>query len=543
MRNYILLIAFSLLMAVSATADPSDYPHKKVLLVYDERLYEGEVTDLPNAVHFVIGHFNTEVTQLKEAGYQKGMMDDYDAVVYVKISEDSIGKDFLKDLIEFDGIVCWMGQSFETLYERYPYMGMKINDYKNDYGLLEFRGETYPRDFPEAAIIQLDDEWKAEVYAKNGDGDKTPLIMHRDDFWLVSDVPLYGTEGLVFAEVMHDIMKEDHPPTSTAYIRLEDVNPYYDPGILIELSDYLQGREPPIPYSVGVIPQYNDPEAGIKYFLHDEVGATEAIRYMQANGGYIILHGWKHQMSEHEKTGEGWELWDGENDKPLDYDGVDTLSDIIETSLNEVLSTGIYPLAWESPHYACSQAGYEATARHFDMAIEQLQLSDLTCESTITAPYLIYSDMYGRTVVPENCGYIYGDYTEAAYATIERAKAIKKIVRDPAALVFFHPAIGLEYVEIIVDGFEAEGYRFASPKEIPSTVTAATTSYRNGPGPLSIDAGGDYIRSYYLDKDYQIRDEKFSDAPIEGEYNAESQGVPGELFVFERWIDAETRRW
>jgi len=94
-----------------------------------------------------------------------------------------------------------------------------------------------------------------------------------------------------------------------------------------------------------------------------------------------------------------------------------------------------------------------------------------------------------------------------------------------------------------VDGFEELGYTFVSPKEIPSTVDAGPMVYRNGPGPLSIDAGGDYIRTYYLDEDYQRHDETFSDKPITGEFKAEFGGVPGELFVIERWIDADTQRW
>jgi uncharacterized protein YdaL len=539
MRFNISIIVVSFLLAGGAAAEPTDYPLKEVLILYDQRVEDGAVADLPNALENLLGHFHTECSQLPDKRYRKGKIEEYDTVFYIKAGDAKVPKSLLKDIINTDRTVCWMGKGLGEVARKWKSSGYKVSGTYDYLVNIEFRGETYPCELFKTPYIKADEIWTVEAAATDGNA-YIPIIMRRSNFWAVNNMAFFEIEGLVFAELLHDIMDEDHPPETFAYLRLEDINPTYDTDRLRRVADFLYEQK--VPYMVGVIPAFTDPKNNRRVYISEVSEFGESIRYMQERGGIPILHGYTHQASKKEKSGEGYEFWDGDRDAPLGDDDVDVYSDVIVTSLEECLANGIYPLAWESPHYASSEAGYLATALHFTVAVEALQLSDRTYTSTLEAPYVIWNDRFGRTTIAGNCGYVYGDYEETAKATIDAAERLK-IVRDPTALVFFHPFLDMEHLETIVDGFERAGYAFADIRNMPCEVNAGSTVYRTGPGPLTLDAGGDYVRTFYLTDDFETREDRFGSERVKGLYTDYSKAGPKEIYVAERWASPSARRF
>jgi hypothetical protein len=539
MRFNVSAIVVLFLLAGAAAAEPADYPLKEVLILYDERVEHGAVADLPNALENLLGHFHTECTQLPDKRYRKGYVEEYDVIFYIKAGDKAVPKAILKDLVGTRKTVCWLGKSAGEIARKWKSPGFKVSGTYDYLVKLEFRGESYPCELYKTPYIRADSTWIVDATATDGNV-FIPIIMHRRNFWVVSNMTFFEFEGLVFAELLHDIMGEDHPPEMFAYLRLEDINPTYDTDKLRRVTDLLYERK--VPFLVGVIPAYTDPENNRRVYISEVPEFGDTIRYMQERGGIPILHGYTHQASKKEKSGEGYEFWDGDNDAPLPDNDTEFFSDVIVSSLEECLANGIYPLAWESPHYASSEAGYLATAQHFTVAVEALQLSDRTCMSTLEAPYILWKDRFGRTVITGNCGYVYGDYGETAEATVEAAERLK-IVRDPTALVFFHPFLDVEYLETILDGFERAGYAFADIRNIPCEVNAGSTVYRTGPGPITLDAGGDYVRTYYLTGKFEVKEDRFSSDRVDGLYTDYSKAGPKEIYVAERWMSPTARRF
>jgi hypothetical protein len=538
-RMIFLTLAVFTALAGRVSAEPFDYPLKKVLIIYDQRVENGAVADLPNALENLLGHFNVDCTQLPDKRYRKGSVDDYDVIFYLKSGNEPVKKTVLSGLLSTDATVCWMGRGLGEITENRSDFGFKITGEYDNLVTLGFRGESYPCDLYKTPVISADETWVVDATAADGPWE-TPIIMHRDNFWVVSKMAFFEVEGLVFAELLHDIMAEDHPLEMFAYLRLEDVNPTYDPEKLRAVADLLYERK--IPYMVGIIPAYTDPVNNRRVYISEVSEFAEAIRYMQARGGIPVLHGYTHQASDKERSGEGYEFWDGDSDAPLPRDDAELFSRTIVTSLEECLANGIYPLTWESPHYASSEAGYEATALHFTVVVEALQLSDLTCMSTLEAPYVLWKDRFGRTAITGNCGYVHGDYEESVDAAVAAAERLK-IIRDPTAMVFFHPYINSRYLEMVVNGFEEAGYVFADIRNMPCEVNAGSAVYRTGPGPLTIEAENDYIKTYYLSTDYEPYDDEFSDERVGGLFAGYSRAGPKGIYVAERWSDPTSRRY
>src|SRR5439155_18830059 len=67
-----------------------------------------------------------------------------------------------------------------------------------------------------------------------------------------------------------------------------------DPARLKQIADLLSQRH--IPFAIALIPDFVDEKNE-----HEPMGSkpdfVEAIRYMVAHGGSIVMHGWTHQLN------------------------------------------------------------------------------------------------------------------------------------------------------------------------------------------------------------------------------------------------------
>jgi hypothetical protein len=78
-------------------------------------------------------------------------------------------------------------------------------------------------------------------------------------------------------------------------------------------------------------------------------------------------------------------------------------------------------------------------------------------------------DVYGSVVIPENLGNISEAFNTNEARTAQDvvdAAAAMSVVRDGVASTFIHPFLPLSQFEAVVDGIEAQGFRFVSPYDI-----------------------------------------------------------------------------
>jgi hypothetical protein len=215
------------------------------------------------------------------------------------------------------------------------------------------------------------------------------------------------------------------------------------------MVDYLHSRGHP--FLLGVIPAYRDPATGQILDLDTQPDLIEALRYAQRRGGRLLLHGYAHTYKD--ESGEGHEFWDVELDRPIEDNAPDYTRARIQKGLHQLLRQGLFPLAWETPHYAASRRTYAEAAKAFSTAVERIQLSDATylanCETAGPT-----RDRANRFVLPENLGYIAGDPSEAI-DRIARDATLLAALRGTVAGCFVHPYLPLGTFTELVERLES----------------------------------------------------------------------------------------
>lgn len=468
MKRAAFLLVFIILMTILLTglnvASLQGEPLKLVLVVYDNpnllsRDHSGLLNDFSVILSEQLGHFNTEVDVIMENEYKDGMLEGYQYIFYLSLREKySVNRALLKDIANTTKTVIWYGEGIEELLNANQNIPLKFRDRSKTYHLVEYNEKVF--NLGQNAGINLLLEPLSEevvVYGKVSDGKRVyPLIANWKNYWFMSGLDTSGVKYLIFSDVLHEIFGEYHSEYRKVYLRIEDVSPISSPKNLMEMADYLYSKK--IPFIIALIPAYINPETGVEVSITDKPEVVEAVRYMVERGGTVVLHGYTHQHYK-EETGEGFEFWDAFEDRPLNVDYADYVGERVLKGIEICLENGLYPLAFEPPHYAMAQDGYRELKKYFSTVIGQLQTTDRRFASAMLSYEVRDTKRFNR-FLPESLGYVELDGSYGVENILNNAGELL-IVRDAVTGVFFHHFMDMEYLEQIVEGLKSMGYVFA----------------------------------------------------------------------------------
>ncbi len=319
-----------------------------------------------------------------------------------------------------------------------------------------------------------------------GGGRSTPYATVHGGFYFVADNPfLFIHERdryLIFADLLFDFLKL--PPRSAhryALIRLEDIHPSYDLRLLYRAVDLLSQRG--VPFAISLIPEYvaaGAPEsAGIT--LGQRPDFIKALRYAQAHGGELLIHGYTHDIGVAEGcsplgSGYEYEFWDRCRGAPLTDDSTSFALARVRSAKSLVAGAGLTSEGWVTPHYAASPGDFQVFGKQFDRTVQRVTYS-FGWEPGATPvfvnqffPYTIYKDHYGQFVWPEDLGFVPMPGSQWGYATppeLAGSARLERVVRDGWASFFWHPLLlavpgEQERLEGLIDALRAQGYEFVS---------------------------------------------------------------------------------
>jgi hypothetical protein len=239
-----------------------------------------------------------------------------------------------------------------------------------------------------------------------------------------------------------------------AMLRLEDVSsltPAWNMGIIALYLWYAH-----VPYGVGVIPDLQTKAWGGGP-LSNNMPLVMVLRWAQAHGATIILHGLHHCCSRDDT--EGYEFWDADHNAPMPGDSAAWMGRAICTGLREETALGLHPRIWESPHYSASPTDNWIVSAFFPVAWElRRPLGWL--------PWALKRDLYGIAILPENLGFISNDGKQTVKDQLARANDMI-VCRYCTAAGFIHPAtIPVTDVVAYVNGLRELGYEFADPARV-----------------------------------------------------------------------------
>jgi len=527
-----------------------------ILIVYDGE--EGGSDAYLSAIYTrnMLEHFLVRQTDLVNISeYEEGMTGGQDCVIVIfEAGESEIPPFFFDDLLQTEATVVWLHSHIDLLL---ALSGNKWNvsfnrSEENENWKVFYKNEDFPKEDPWLHILNIEDEESVEVFAtvRDEQGASYPYALRSDNFWFFGDSPYsYAVEGgrfLIFADLLHDILNNVHPVEQTALIRIEDVSPESDPKNLRKVARYLYRKK--IPFQISLIPVYKNPDIQYEVRLSEMPKLIKAVKYAVSKNGAVVMHGVTHQHRG--ESGDDYEFWDAISGIPIQHGSPDMVERKIREGIDECLENGIYPLAWETPHYSAGQEDYKVFARYFDTFFDRVMVTELSSSQQII-PYAVKLSDWDVQVIPENLGYLpFGDPNPEQI--IENA-ANMLVVRDAVAAFFFHPFVPIKNLKKIVKEMKAMGWTFASLKDfdcrLKTDTVRVSTSGRVGEMLLKKE----YLHTFIIDKKGRIESEEISAERLSGTWNKEKRIPLRSVYVAEvseslpepkdiRFIDA-SRIW
>ncbi len=490
----------------------------------------------------LMGHFNTKTTLIGVNQYTNDELNNFDFIFYIGYKlKNKVPDVFLNDVLATKKPVTWIYTGFlefSRSHDLKKALGFNVTDYDSITGFdaVKSGGRIFMKGDYHTSIINIFDKKGVQVLATTYSTKKKkefPYIVKSKNFIYVADSPFaYADENdryLLFADMLHDILGEQHRESHSAIIRIEDISPMDNPDKLRDIADFLSGRG--IPFAVGVIPFYVNPGEGIRVSLSDKPDLVDALKYMVKNGGTIIMHGSTHQYKG--ITASDFEFWDEVTNKPIRDESEAAISRKIELGIQEFMKNGLYPVIWETPHYTASILLYKTIAKYFSTCMEQrLAIEDF--DHSQFFPYIINHDIYGQRIIPENLGYVPLDPDEnisrkAVQEIIQGAKT-NLAVRDGFAACFFHEFLDIDLLKELVDGVTALGYTYIDLREQTNWVKTKDRVILTGSQSYTVNLEEQYLVEAYYARNGEIKEKIHSDKKINGLISKNIELKPGEFY-------------
>jgi len=433
---------------------------KKVLVLYDRRNVPGFDRDEVASIVNLFYHFKVEIDEISVSSYKKGILQNYDYVVYIGIEHKDIAKTLLADLIEYQNPLLFIGRGIKPLIEEKYFRDLAFEKEAKNPVSVTYKDKNFTLDIPSLfQKINLKNKNNKIFSTLNDDQNDYPYILTSSNLWYVSCLNTQGVLFYILADVLHDFFQENHLPKQEIYLRLEDVHSQRPLDNLYAIADYLKKEN--IPYIIALIPSFYDVETKKIYPIQENKKFVRALRYMQKSGGSIILHGYTHQIHE-DMPGEGFEFWDGVKNSPLETDMKKWVDQRVGTAIDECVDAGIYPLGFEAPHYAVSQEGYLYLKDYFSTLLGHLQTSDLGFNTT-TYPYRLYNAPLYNQLLPENLGYVDPNDVYYVQHILEKLDEVS-VVRDYTAGFYFHSYLDISLLQPVIEELKKENVQFIDLK-------------------------------------------------------------------------------
>jgi len=482
----------------------------------------------------LLGHFTTKREVIPLEDYEPGQWKKYDAVFSIVYQKKYVvPAKFLRDVPSITKPFCWLGNQSGQLGR---------NNFLRSHGLqfdrffenspaerVSYKGQSVGKGDPDTNLFKIIDPSKvqmvAEAQGKNGFA--APYILHSGNFWVVTDSPFsYLTENdryLVFADVLHDILGVQHAEKHSAMLRVEDINALTEPDDLKSTLRVIRSHN--IPFAFGYVPFYVDPTRRIFEELSEKPGVVDALQKYIKYRGQPVLHGDTHQYRG--VTTDDYEFWDDISDRPVKRDSETFAFRKVEEALKESVACGIYPLTWETPHYAASAADYHVFRRIFQTVFERRQ----TGPALGTDQYFPYPviDLYGQYVIPENMGYVEKENPTSAIILANAQAAY--VVRDGYASFFFHPFMKPKILDELISGIEKMGFKFVGLPSFPNTVRGRGYLATNEEGLYTLEGEGRFLTEIVMSENGQIKSTKTNEVPNNGKIEIPVSLGPLETFV------------
>jgi uncharacterized protein YdaL len=538
-------ILLMVLTVPAASFDDGQQPKKVLIVVEGPTSLRNPAIGDGRQLATLLGHFHARPKVIGVQEYARGELNAHDITFYIGFqARNPVPDRFLDDVLATEKPVVWINTGFHEFSARpavQQRFGFTVSglDSASEFTSVRMEESVFLKGERNLNVIEIADRKKAMIVAvaiSPKTKREAPYIVRSGNLLYFADAP-FADQGpsdryLLFADMLHDILGEQHEESHSALIRIEDVNPMENPDRLRDIADVLSGRG--IPFLVGVSPFYVNPGEGLRISLSDKPEVVDALKYMVQNGGTIVMHGVTHQYKG--VTAADFEFWDGSTNKPVRDETMDGIARKLDMGIQEFMRNGLYPLVWETPHYTASFRLYESIAKYFSTAMEQrLGIEDFDYGQMF--PYIIEKDLFGQKIYPENLGYIPLDpdkeKSEGYVRTLLAHAKTNLAVRDGFASCFFHSFIDRDLLKEIVDGVQALGYTYLDMRDQTHWVHMRDRAILAGSQEITVTLQDQFLHESWFARNGELVNSLYSENRFSGPVTRSVELEPGQFYTAE----------
>ncbi len=439
----------------------------RAYILYDAQFRFGNMQPTLVSLQEYLGHFDLEQRVLSVRDWKPGALRGADIVFFLGLTGEQLPREMLGEIAKAGRIV-WFERSIEQLA---AFLGWRDFSYKGSEGgwlsVITHIGERPIPDWMNCVVTSPGAGSEAYGSVKNIGG-QAPLYWRRDNVYYLGcldffEAPMQAALVDILYRAIPSRYAQTHSRPKQVLLRIEDVSPLTAPAALRGVLDTIAGYG--IPYAIGVI-SVGVLGDGSRTMLHERPELVALLQRAQESGASIIMHGYSHENEFSPKTGEGWEFWNVKTDGPMDDDEAFT-RDRIEKAFLELARCGLYPVAFEPPHYAMSKKGYEVLSGYFNVFSGEVQTSDESYKISMTLPYITKSPyLNGMILLPENMGYYDGG--EMRVENMLQNSAALLDTNAPFACFFYHGYLTTtDPLREVIEGARRQGYSFFDLRSMP----------------------------------------------------------------------------
>jgi uncharacterized protein YdaL len=510
-------------------------PEATALLIYSNTRIEYGLADSLARLECQLNRveMNLKSVAVTEVNAAMILNADY-VIVFCPQLSPPFSKEILTAIAQTKRPVLWIGLGSEQLATIAPFQGaFKAEPYfsQGSSQEVEYKSSRW-NTYVEWVPIVLNPKFSTEVVMKvvdasAGEKREIPLCWKLGHLNFFVSISSFGVWNYLFQDFLLDFFEVQAVHPSQVYLRIEDYHCHRDHVQFRRLVDCLYARKHP--FLVAVIPTYRDPATGKLQELESQPDFIDALRYAQQRGGRLVMHGYTHAYKD--ESGEGHEFWDVKMDRPLPEDSPEYVRERVQKGLRQMLKQGLFPLAWETPHYAGSRHAYREVGRLFSSSVERFQLSDATCLESFESVALT-KDMYGRLIIPENMGFVYAGFGDASILRIQAIGEQITRLRGTIAGCFFHPFLPFEKFLHLVESLEKLQVPFMDLAEMDHWVQLPETILLTGKAERKVTLRSATVRWKAFDRTGKLLSEKQEPAKQSGDRVFKRQNV-GDYEIFE----------
>ncbi|MCX7942597.1 MAG: DUF2334 domain-containing protein [Dictyoglomaceae bacterium] len=393
------------------------YDKKRVLIIYDALKKIESDNSLHDLLKNYLTHYSTDVGSVSSDIINN--IEEYDLVIYLGLEEKFLEEKFLREISKSKKLI-WIEANIQE-YTKY----IKCKDFKIEGTKVGFINLTYKNkviNFNPENPVYIVYPKRANIISYVSDGlNKFPWVFKKDNLYYFGRLDFNDNTGIIFLDLLHDILEVKHENYKKAMIILDDINPLTSPEFLEEkLRTYCCQN---VPHCLVVYPSVK--KDGKKYYLSDNEKLISLLRKVEENGGFLI------QGSYYENN----------------------YSSKINNDLNLLASYGLYPVAFKLYDIPLKES-YVDAGKYFKIVLD---------DNLITIKKL-YTLIY-----PVNLGTFNPRDPKNKIEIINRARDLL-ILRDGILGISIPSYVLSEEIEELISNLKNLGYDFLNFSEEPYQV-------------------------------------------------------------------------